>query len=340
SRATEAQRRAGDGQAWIREAQAQAKRGDYRAAIESYEEAFYLLPKDPWVMAGLAKCYAADGAYRRARAYYEGALTVRNEPLWQAALANLDKAKQQSDAANRHAKRGQRFLDDRRYSDAAACFERALRATPNSGELRFRRGQALYLAGRFNEAARVLRQARESLPDDARVYTTLGKAYLARIKPLKELSHQVVQAPSPRGFFSRLRAFFGAPKPRATVSDAAVRKFEAGRERNRNLARSALVAFDAAVECDVSYDRAWAGKAQALEALGRGMEAVDAWRSAALSAPREPRHWASLGAILRQRRQYDEAVAAYQAAVRLEPRPAWEQALEETALAQGEATRF
>jgi tetratricopeptide (TPR) repeat protein len=340
SRPTGMHHNAGDAKVWIRQAQSQAKRGDYREAIASYEEAFYLHPTDPWIMAGLAKCYAADGAARTARAYYRRALTFRNEPVWHAALMKLEKDKQQADAAERQAGRGRRLLDDRRYTEAAGCFERALRATPGCGELRFQHGQALYLAGKHKAATSVLEQATEALPEDARVYTTLGKTYLARIKPLTELTHQIVNTPRPRGFFGKLRAFFAAPKPKVSPCDADMRQFEAGRERNRRLARSALAAFDVAVACDVSHDRAWAGKAQALETLGRGAEAADAWRSAALSAPWEPRHWARLGAILRQRRAYDEAIAAYQTAVRLDPRPAWEQALEETAITQGEATRF
>ncbi|MCX5757043.1 MAG: tetratricopeptide repeat protein, partial [Candidatus Hydrogenedentes bacterium] len=78
--------------------------------------------------------------------------------------------------AGEYFKRGNALADGKKYAEAAAYYEEALRLNPGFGDARINLGNALAAQGRLREAVEQFRESARRQPDSSDVYLNLGHA--------------------------------------------------------------------------------------------------------------------------------------------------------------------
>jgi tetratricopeptide (TPR) repeat protein len=218
-------------------------------------------------------------------------------------------------------------LEARRYDEAATLLQRALSRDPRNSEVRIDLGRAWLHTGRYKAAARELQKAIDRGADTPRANLYLGDAVAGRIVSMDEAMRRALHKPREPNIFARLFSCMSPEKPLPPGPDLVRRRVERARAANEAFVNRALAAYDRAIDLDASLHRAWAGKAEVLEGVGRRSEAMAAWHAATQAEPEKGRYWASLGSIQLRRHHFPEAVKSYERALRLEPRDDWQTAL-------------
>jgi Flp pilus assembly protein TadD len=156
--------------------------GEVDEAIDYFEKAVELAPRDAGIRSNLGEAYRMAGRAEDAAACLEAALsldpglasTLVHHGLAMcdldrpgAAVASLESALQiDSDLVEAHQALGRAHLQLARYQDALAHLRRAQALSPDNPKILNRLGTVLLYAGRFDEAREVFRRLHETAPDE------------------------------------------------------------------------------------------------------------------------------------------------------------------------------
>jgi tetratricopeptide (TPR) repeat protein len=135
-----------------------AHTGDFARAIQHYERAIVLEPKNPYFHLNMGNAYAQFGDNVRAIECY--GITLRTDPTFAVAWNNL----------------GNLFLQLKDITNAIQCYQSATRFRPNEGSFRYNLGRTLDMVGRHTEAFEHLLRSSELNPQHCDTWTNLGNA--------------------------------------------------------------------------------------------------------------------------------------------------------------------
>ena len=139
-------------------------KGDYAAAIESYDTALALTAPGNWLRKDLQHrvigIFAADGNWEGLIAYYQKKLeTNPNEPERLGLLAAA-------------------YIENQQLDEGIATYQKAVELAPTDANLRLQLITAFRNAERFEDAAAAYESLSEQNPDDFGIYRELGELYL------------------------------------------------------------------------------------------------------------------------------------------------------------------
>ena len=139
-------------------------KGDYAAAIESYDTALALTAPGNWLRKDLQHriigIYAADGNWEGLIEYYQKKLeTTPNEPELLGLLAAA-------------------YIENQQPAEGIATYQKAVELAPTDANLRLNLIAAFRNAERFEDAAAAYESLSEQDPDDFGIYRELGELYL------------------------------------------------------------------------------------------------------------------------------------------------------------------
>ena len=139
-------------------------KGDYGAAIESYDTALALTAPGNWLRKDLQHriigIYAADGNWEGLIEYYQKKLeTTPNEPERLGLLAAA-------------------YIEHQQPEEGIATYQKAVALAPTDATLRLNLIAAFRNAERFEDAAAAYESLSEQDPDDFGIYRELGELYL------------------------------------------------------------------------------------------------------------------------------------------------------------------
>ena len=139
-------------------------KGDYEAAIESYDTALALTAPGNWLRKDLQHrvigIFAADGNWEGLIEYYQKKLeTNPNEPERLGLLAAA-------------------YIENQQLDEGIATYQKAVELAPTDANLRLQLITAFRNAERFEDAAAAYESLSEQDPDDFGIYRELGELYL------------------------------------------------------------------------------------------------------------------------------------------------------------------
>ena len=139
-------------------------KGDYEAAIQSYDTALALTAPGNWLRKDLQHrvigIYAADGNWDGLIEYYQKKLeTTPNEPERLGLLAAA-------------------YIENQQPEEGIATYQKAVELAPTDANLRLNLIAAFRNAERFEDAAAAYESLSEQDPDDFGIYRELGELYL------------------------------------------------------------------------------------------------------------------------------------------------------------------
>ena len=139
-------------------------KGDYAAAIQSYDTALALTAPGNWLRKDLQHriigIYAADGNWEGLIEYYQKKLeTTPNEPELLGLLAAA-------------------AIENQQLDEGIATYQKAVALAPTNANLRLNLIAAFRNAERFEDAAAAYESLSEQNPDDFGIYRELGELYL------------------------------------------------------------------------------------------------------------------------------------------------------------------
>ncbi|MCP3101583.1 tetratricopeptide repeat protein [Myxococcus sp. K15C18031901] len=207
---------------------------------------------------------------------------------------------------------------------AVAAFERAITLAPDTGEYHYRLGVARLESEQYAAAVEPLRRAVALVPDRTAWHLPLAKA-LHRTGDLdgavKALGVVVRGHPSPADVATARALMEQISNPFNGIPKAAEAKFEEGLRLLNDLdaPQHAIVAFEEVLHDypDLAVVHALLGLAyQRLDDAGR---AVDEFKQAIESAPRDGKNQLYLGELYLSRQRPDAARTAFERAITLHP---------------------
>ncbi|HET6346203.1 MAG TPA: tetratricopeptide repeat protein, partial [Myxococcota bacterium] len=324
---TGVRKRPDDVHAWARLGDSKSHRHDYEGAIVAYRTAlgFNPVPLQGAVLrASLGHCFLKLNALERAEQAYEEALHLRASKRWERQLAHIVAKRSGDNPADGHARRGHRLMQHGRYAEAINFFSLARRYDKANGRRWADLGIALYYAGHYTHATTNLDRAIDKFAQlargndrdaaEAQAFRYLGKSLLERIIPEEHIA-QRVHPPTRPSFGAALRGLFSTPPPPPSPPREAKLRARRILDDNTAFAQRALKAFEAATARAPEDGKPWAGRAQALEALGRWEDATQSWQRAVRLAAGEARYWGHLGRSLTKQGLHEDAVRAFTEAV-------------------------
>ena len=140
------------------------EKGDYEAAIQSYDAALVLTAPGNWLRKDLQHriigIYAADGNWEGLITHYQGKIEATpNEPELLGLLAAA-------------------YIENQQPDEGIATYQKALELAPTDSRLRLNLIAAFRDAEKFEEAAAAYESISEQQPDDFGIYRELGELYL------------------------------------------------------------------------------------------------------------------------------------------------------------------
>jgi len=274
----------------------------YEEALVAFEKALRLDPNDAVAYHGKGNALYGLKRYKEALAAYEQVL--RLDPNF----------------ASVYYYKGRALNDLERYKEALTTFEKALRLDPNFASAYDGKGNALNALKRYEEALTAYEQALRLDPNDAEA--SVGKDYalekLGRIGEAQQAPQKTAQEWLKEGnalhklqrYEEALAAFEQALRLDPKIAFAYDNKGFAlyGLQRYEE----ALAAFEQALRLAPNFADANIGKDMVLDKLGRTGEAQQAPQKTA-------QKWLKEGYALRDLKRYEEALAAFEQALRLDP---------------------
>lgn len=223
------------------------------------------------------------------------------ERLWTQTLRH------QPDNARVHASLGTYFMQQRRWPEAIASYERAVTLRDTYADAHSDLGSLLLEVGRTAEALNHLRRAVELKPTDPVLHFNLGQALEKSGDPAGAMVEwETAMRLNPMESY------------RAKM-EAAVRRRMGDKALQAGRAADAATHYARTVELEPADMEAWAGFGQALAAEKRYAEAVEKFRVALRIAPAVAELHYNLGNVWLEMERAEEAVAAFTEAVRLKP---------------------
>jgi tetratricopeptide (TPR) repeat protein len=329
-----------------------ARAGQLSAAIDAFEKALRIDPADRDARYNLALACYSSGDFRRAAREFQRVLD--REPTALDARKGLGFAQ----------------LALHQYADAAASLRASLQMVPGDGIALGALGRAYMGAGNPRKAVEVLRQATTFEPSDPGLWFELGKALrslkqwpaaaaaLGRALTLKpdsagtaaELARVQTAAGQPALATHTLRPFAEQPQPSEAVLRALAEAYDALKLPDEALAArgrlcsvlppkqaapvrllvgqgllertrftEALEQFRLAAAADPTSADARAGQGRALTGLGQRSDAVAQWEAAVRLAPRRGDLWVGLAQSRAAVRDWPGALKAIDSALSLAP---------------------
>ncbi len=299
----------------------QAK-GDYRAAVQSYDAALALTAPGNWLRKDLQHriigIYAADSNWEGLIKYYQGKLEATpNEPELLGLLA----------AAS---------IENQQLEEGISTYRKGLELAPTDTNLRLNLIASLRNAEKFEDAAAEYEKLSEQAPDDFGIYRELGELYLQlgnRDKAKAVYQKMIERAPNSAGTHLILAEIYAGHE---WLDDAIAQYEKASSLEPNNLdyieyfgefyfrqgnREKALDTWNRMVAGDKNTAENHAQLAQLLNAKNFKTEAVAAIRKAVALMPDEYRYRETLANQLMEHKEYDEALTEYTAAMKLAPNP-------------------
>ena len=296
------------------------EKGDYAAAIQSYDAALVLTAPGNWLRKDLQHriigIYAADGNWEGLITHYQGKLeTTPNEPELLGLLAAA-------------------YIENQQPDEGIATYQKALELAPTDSGLRLNLIAAFRDAEKFEAAAAAYEFLSEQQPDDFGIYRELGELYL-----------QLEDEDSARATYARMRE--RNPDDASTyltlaeiyagnewIEDAVAAYQKAislapdnldyieyfgefyFRQGNRE---KVVETWNQIVDADKAIAENYDRLAKLFDAKDFSTEAIAASRKAVELAPDAYRYREALAKRLMENEDYADALAEYAAAAKLAP---------------------
>ncbi len=296
------------------------EKGDYAAAIQSYDAALVLTAPGNWLRKDLQHriigIYAADGNWEGLITHYQGKLeTTPNEPELLGLLAAA-------------------YIENQQPDEGIATYQKALELAPTDSGLRLNLIAAFRDAEKFEAAAAAYESLSEQQPDDFGIYRELGELYL-----------QLEDEDSARATYARMRE--RNPDDASTyltlaeiyagnewIEDAVAAYQKAislapdnldyieyfgefyFRQGNRE---KVVETWNQIVDADKAIAENYDRLAKLFDAKDFSTEAIAASRKAVELAPDAYRYREALAKRLMENEDYEDALAEYAAAATLAP---------------------
>ncbi len=254
-------------------------------------------PLDSPLMPVIARCLQKDRALR-----YPGFAVLRVElarMLLERTGETVMVPTSGATAAEELCQRGLSLASLGRHQEAIACYDEALRQSPDEPVLHSNRGNALSHLDRLDEALAAFARAVALRPRYDTAFANRALA-LTRAGRFDEALRDADQA---LAWNARSTVAWQA---RGVVLSSLGRRDEA------------IAAYDAALEVDARDPIAWSNKAGNLLELGRYPEAVAAFDHALALDPRAQSCWVGKATALAQMGRHEEALPVYDEATRLD----------------------
>ena len=298
----------------------QEEKGDYEAALTSYDAALALTAPGNWLRKDLQHrivgIYAADGDWEGLIEYYNGKLqTTPNDPE----LIGL--------SASAH-------IENQQLDEGIAAYRKGLALAPTDTNLRLNLIAALRSAEKFEEAAAEYETLSEEHPDNFGIYRELGELYLQlNDEPRARATYQrmIDRDPNNAGTHLILAEIYAGHG----WFDDAVTEYEKAislapmhldyieyfgefylRQGNRD---QAVETWKRMIEGDLGTAANYHRLAKLFNAKEFHTEAVAASRQAVALEGDEYRYREALARLLMESKEYDEALAQYTQAAKLAP---------------------
>jgi len=200
-------------------------------------------------------------------------------------------------------KKGNDFINLKRYEDAIKCYDEALKINPEDAFAWNNKGIALDNLGRYDEAIACYDEALKINPEDAFAWYNKGIA-------LKRLER----------FDEAIKCYDEALKIDPEDADTWYNKGlilgDLGKREEE------LACYDKALAINPESHRAWNNKGIALKRLERFDEAIKCYDEALKINPEDADAWYNKGSALKRLERFDEAIKCYDEALKIDPNDA------------------
>nr|WP_303714671.1 tetratricopeptide repeat protein [Methanoculleus marisnigri] len=321
--------------AWNEKGNALRRLGRQREARDCYERAIHLDKRHsyPFPYIGVADIYRDQKQYSEAIAYYDRAIRIKRHPWALNGKGRCLHALNQTDEALRLAEesihirpeflfpyilRGDILYERAAYRDALRSYQRAYELI---------RGPSPELRG---EVKSKITQCTAMLDRDVRVepgnqekpLNALIRAFSDHIPSIRKKLHD---APAATSILDEKNGGYSHPESNSTDNHA---KYMANLNKGKEFYKvqrfeDALKHFTTALELEPGSHWAWNEKGNALRRLGRQKEAIECYeRAISLDRARSyPFPYIGIADIYREQKQYSEAIAYYDRAMRIKRHP-------------------
>ena len=238
------------------------------------------------------------------------------------------------ETANTHNNRGTILLDDGRYDDAIAEFEKAITAAENLAIARLNIARAHYKKKDFGAAARALEEHVKQQPRSKEAENLLGNMAMEQGR-LGEAEQHFLRALDYEPNFADARNSLGILHQKRGRGDEALGEFrrvvavdpdyaEAHNNigvilKDRGLKREAIVAFRRAIAADPEFPASYSNLALVLEETGDLEGAEAQFRISIRRDPRNAPVRTNFGGLLYLMERYDEARQELERATAIDP---------------------
>ena len=295
-------------------------KGDYAAAIQSYDTALALTAPGNWLRKDLQHriigIYAADGNWEGLIEYYQKKLeTNPNEPERLGLLAAA-------------------YIENQQLDEGIATYQKAVELAPTDANLRLQLITAFRNAERFEDAATAYESLSEQNPDDFGIYRELGELYLQledEAKARTTYQRMLDRDPENAGTYLILAEIYAGNE---WMEDAAAAYQKAislapsnldyieyfgefyFRQGNRE---KAIETWNEMVAADKEVAENYERLAKLLDTKNFKLEAIAASRKAVELMPDVYRYRETLATRLMESADYDAALTEYTEAAKLAP---------------------
>ena len=250
-----------------------ADKGDWRAAIDHFEQAIELKSNYPDASLKLGETYAEVGKYSEA--------IDQLEPLIQT----------QSKTADAYRERGEVRFEIGEYQAAIADYDQALKIDPKNAEAYNHRGDARTEIGQYEDAIADYRQAIRLRSNYARAYTNLSSIFFVQGDPKTAIQHLD-------------RAIEADPNILSAYVDRGSRYSELGDKEK------AEQNWNKSLEIPVVTVRDYTSRGYAKSRLNRKYGAIADSNQALIINPKSARAYINLGAVYYEQGNKEKAIKA------------------------------
>ena len=295
-------------------------KGDYEAAIQSYDTALALTAPGNWLRKDLQHriigIYAADGNWEGLIEYYQKKLeTTPNEPELLGLLAAA-------------------YIENQQLDEGIATYQKAVELAPTDANLRLNLIAAFRNAERFEDAAAAYESLSEQDPDDFGIYRELGELYLHledEEKARATYQRMIDRDPENAGTHLILAEIY-ASNEWVEAAAAAYQSVISLAPSNLDYIEyfgefyfrqgdreKAIETWNMMVAADKGIAENYGRLAQLLDTKNYRTEAIAASRKAVELMPDVYRYREALAKLLMKNEDYDAALAEYAEAAKLAP---------------------
>ena len=177
---------------WYSRGQSLANLGKYDLAVESYEKAMHIDPKNSNALTAKGLALVSQNKYAEALKTYEELIKIdeTNSNAWNAKGLVLEKQGKKTEAQKcfDHSKEitqnkytsfineGKDYLTKSKYNEAIQSFDRAIKINPENSNAWYYKGQSLYNQRRYTEAMQCFDNVIKLNANDSRAWYHKGKS--------------------------------------------------------------------------------------------------------------------------------------------------------------------